>query len=153
MPHVGDAMPIFNQSWQQTTQKTTVKCWLKSKCLSDSQVREGNNLLLTVDPSSDVEAEESAVDYNVAGTTHQRLLETTVIPSAFNGPSGTTLNDVASVRNAMELHKVLNASITQEFNVPELIFQLRSNSHCTIQAKKQSPVELIQLQKIQLMKV
>ncbi len=28
MPRVGDAMPIFNQSWQQTTQKTTLKCWL-----------------------------------------------------------------------------------------------------------------------------
>ncbi len=66
-----------------------------------------------MDPSSDVKAEESAVEYNVADNTYQHLLETTVIPSAFNGPSGTILNDAASVRNAMELHKFLNASITK----------------------------------------
>ncbi len=59
MPHVGDAMSIFNKTWQYTTQRTTLKCWLMSKCLSDTQVREGNNLLQTVDASGDVDAEKN----------------------------------------------------------------------------------------------
>ena len=104
-------MSIFNQTWLQTTKQTTFECGLKSKCLSDSQVREGKNLLQTLDAGGNIEVEEDVVDNNFAGTIYQDLLETTVMPSAVRVISATLLNDVISIRNAIEVHEDLNATI------------------------------------------
>ncbi len=104
-------MSIFNQTWLQTTKQTTFKCGLKSKCLSDSQVREGKNLLQTLDAGGNIEVEEDVVDNNFADTIYQHLLETTVMPSAVSVISATFLNDVISIRNAIEVHEDLNATI------------------------------------------
>ncbi len=40
MPHVGDAMDLFNDCSSKTECKTMMKCWMKSKCLSNLQVQE-----------------------------------------------------------------------------------------------------------------
>ena len=33
LPHVADAIQLFNDSWNQTTNATALKCWIKSKSL------------------------------------------------------------------------------------------------------------------------
>ena len=45
LPHVGDAMFIFNEAWRKTSRSTILKCWIKSKCLSEMQVQDANNIL------------------------------------------------------------------------------------------------------------
>ena len=34
LPHVGDAIMLFDESWRQTKRSTVLKCWMKSQCLS-----------------------------------------------------------------------------------------------------------------------
>ncbi len=33
LPHVGDAIKIFEEAWSQTSRATVIKCWMKSTCL------------------------------------------------------------------------------------------------------------------------
>ena len=33
LPHVADAIQLFDYSWNQTAKATILKCWIKSKCL------------------------------------------------------------------------------------------------------------------------
>ena len=40
MPHVGDAMDLFNRCWSKTKACTIVRCWIKSECLSYLQVQQ-----------------------------------------------------------------------------------------------------------------
>ena len=38
LPHVGDAMELVNEAWGKTKSSTILKCWIKSNCLSESQI-------------------------------------------------------------------------------------------------------------------
>ena len=33
LPHVADAITLFNDAWMRTTKQTILKCWVKSQCL------------------------------------------------------------------------------------------------------------------------
>lgn len=35
LPHVGDAIDLYDESWSATTRESVVRCWMKSSCLPD----------------------------------------------------------------------------------------------------------------------
>ena len=46
LPHVGDAMTIFDEAWSATSKETVIKCWIKSQCLPPAYVEKARDILL-----------------------------------------------------------------------------------------------------------
>ena len=51
LPHVGDAMNLFNEAWGMTRRSTVTKCWVKSMCLPENLRIEARELLESILPS------------------------------------------------------------------------------------------------------
>ena len=45
LPHVGDAITLFDEAWGTMSRCTVLKCWIKSSCLSPMQCSEAKQIL------------------------------------------------------------------------------------------------------------
>ena len=55
LPHVGDAMQLFNRSWNALSPKTVIKCWIKRNCLAEGQVEDLNSTLIGASSTNGVD--------------------------------------------------------------------------------------------------
>ena len=73
LPHVGDAMNLFNEAWSLTRRLTVIKCCVKSICLPENLLIEARELLESLLPS------ELSIDLTNAGRI--QVFPENVVPS------------------------------------------------------------------------
>ena len=123
LPHIADAISTFNESWNETTQECVLKCWMKSKCLPDTHVREAKRILQSmqediIDVTSDtprlVPTTEisTQLDQPINESLAQEIYDASLF-SRFNTSSCPVLEEyikeIASCDTAAECHSVLNS--------------------------------------------
>ena len=110
IPHVGDVMTIFNEAWSMIQQSAIRKFWMKSQCLSPTQI----GLIKSLDNTSQfpVQPESSSssvVEINDAVRIFESICAASVIHSS-NAPASELLDEVSQVQTSAELLQVLNVS-------------------------------------------
>ena len=60
---MGDAIQLFNGSWNALLPKTIIKCWNKSDCLAEEQVVDLNSTLIGASSTDDVDIDLTSTMY------------------------------------------------------------------------------------------
>ena len=55
LPHVGDAIMLFNSAWSMMSRTEVIKCWMKSDCLGNMHQGQSTNLLSILQENNDVD--------------------------------------------------------------------------------------------------
>ncbi len=113
LPHVGDAMELFDDAWSTTSRVTVMKCWMKSQCLPEQHMETCMNEIIDIrgqphssnlseitieEPISEYEASNIQNDLNAA-----QLLD---IPKT---PLSEILDEAESYNNAVSVMTMLNS--------------------------------------------
>ncbi len=113
MPHVGDAMSLFNEAWSKTKRTTVLKCWIKSECLSEGQVQLAREIcasLSEVDPDSGHDALILQTD---AQSIFQDLSTMSCLQTTQHNAQE-LIADVQGIENVAELLDVLNSEAAED---------------------------------------
>ena len=113
LPHVGDGMYIFNEAWRKTIRSTILKCWTKSKCLSEIQVQEATSILNTMNRANVTDSSTDTVLLQKAEEIY-RSIQAHAFLSTSGAPACFVINEIADVENLAQFLQVLNMEIPED---------------------------------------
>ena len=66
LPHVADAMTMFNKAWSKLLPSTALKCWFKGQCLSMIQVAQAREIICQLNAVSEESIATSVLNQDIA---------------------------------------------------------------------------------------
>ena len=91
----------FNDAWRKKSRSTILKCWIKSKCLSEIQVQEATNVLNATNVANGTDNSIDTVPLQEA-----EEIYTSIQAHAFLSTSGATacsvINEIADIENLVQ---------------------------------------------------
>ncbi len=121
LPHIGDAIELFNQSWSGVSKTIIIKCWLKSECLGEdhtSNLKQKIELLnsdgdvdidLTVGRSVTSASIENPVDPDMLRNINDALMENQYLENGPQTPLNEILAEVSNLEAQANLINILNS--------------------------------------------
>ena len=104
MPQVGDAMSLFNDSWSKTKRTTILRCWIKRKCLSDSQIKQARNICSNLSQNETDEVQNAPVSHKDAQSTFEDLSTVSCIQGT-NLRAQDLIAELQEVENSLNYYK------------------------------------------------
>ena len=123
LPHVRDAMDIFNESWRQTKRATIIKCWMKSECLDEEKAQKCESIFKELQNSEDPfidltnmnedadNEREAVVDFTTCRTVMGELNRIAADNNSVNSdPLHDVLQQVDGIVQVAEFMAIMNSS-------------------------------------------
>ena len=121
MPHVADAMVLFNDAWSAVSRMKICKCWIKSECLGVQHTQSLQSVVqsLTLDDDVDIDLTSSnnlkadgftnVIDTQTVHSVHNSLSFNRLIADEPRPPFHEILETVSNLEAESDLMKVLNS--------------------------------------------
>ena len=134
LPHIGDAMKLFNQSWSSISKTSIMKCWIKSECLGTMHVMHLNSMLTSSAEDSTVDIDltlnnpvQIGVNEDIIGRKdlqdiREGLLQHKYLTNHPQTPLDEILDNVSNIESESELLDILSspAPFDKETSRPEV---------------------------------
>ena len=128
LPHVGDAIQIFNNAWSCMSRTSVIKCWINSECLGAVQTGQLQPLLETqqngdsvdIDLTSSIESSvisgDTLVSEGAARNVSHAISEFRLMDNEPTTPLHEILDQVKDIVSESELLPVLNSPAPMDNN-------------------------------------
>ena len=154
LPHVADAIVMFNDAWSTVSRLTVLKFWVKSQCLDERHTQCFNSLIqnltaaddvdidLTVPDSTVISESCNVVDQDVAHSLHTLLTGCEFLEDVPRTPLHEIVEEVRSIELESQLLHILNSTVlfdaqTQKDDVlSDFFFDLYEESHNNYEASE-----------------
>ncbi len=136
LPHVDDAIMLFDSAWRMMTRSEVIKCWVRSECLGSTHVSQNKSLLYQMKNNSDLDIDlvNTSIDdsdSNEAVTTKplaRRIHETITDYRTYSQECNTPLHEIlAKVEDIVQEADLINA-----FNSPAPFDDVRTKDFVTV---------------------
>ena len=92
-------MDLFNEAWRCVRRSTLLKCWVKSKCLSENKTEDASDILAVL-----IHTDEPMIDMTVSSSTAQTASDST--------------NVILGKSTAKSLHREIRLVSSREYGLP-----------------------------------
>ncbi len=113
LPHVGNAVAMFNDSWTMIKKKTVLKRWVKTQCLSENQVQSTNNFIAELNGSDHSAIIMSPVEANDFQEMFENINSLMYI-SNVSSPIAELVPYIPEVENVAQFLEVLDTDVPED---------------------------------------
>ena len=96
LPHVGDAMYMFNEAWSRTSKSTILKCCIKSKYFNEDQVQHAKSLCEELDQGKSMAGLGPLLSQNEVHEIYESMQSSIMISISSTAPV-TVMNELSDV--------------------------------------------------------
>ena len=116
MPHIGDAMHLFNYCWSKTKARTIARCWMKSDCLSYLQVQQFEQICHDYSNDNEENVPDSPIERNEAEQLYEDIFVNSLL-SQVQSQSNELLPEVGEVQSVDEFANILNSESSEDASI------------------------------------
>ena len=118
LPHVADAIAMFNDAWSAVSRVTVMKCWVKSQCLGAQHTQCLNSLIENFTAANDVDIDLTVpdnrvsselykvVDYEISQSLHDALTRREFLEDVPRTPLHEILEEVRGIESEFQLFHI-----------------------------------------------
>ena len=110
LPHVGDAMYMFNEAWSRTSKSTILKCW---KCFNEDQVQHAKSLYEELKQVKETTGFAALVSQNEVQEIYESIQLSTMMSSSSTATVA-VMNELPDIRDFNELSRLFNLSMPED---------------------------------------